>query len=113
MKEEEYLEQNVMKTLQSLDALEDIDAHPFLHTRLQAQIREYEENKERSTYLRFNMRDLRPVLLLLFLVFNILSVVFTIYYQADLRKDSLATFAEEYVLTQNVYSNQYSVFSGQ
>ncbi len=96
----EELEQNVKKTLQSLDRLENIEAHPFLQTRLQAQIREYKGNKARSTVLRFHKRDLRPALLVMLLLFNILSVVFTMYYQSDLRESSLSTFAEEYALTQ-------------
>lgn len=99
--EEQPLEHKVLKTLHSLSALEDIDAHPFLHTRLQAQIREYEANKARSTYLRFHRRDLRPVLLFLLLVFNILSVVFTLHYRTEHHEHSLTAFAQEYVFTQH------------
>ena len=100
--EEKRIEHHVMKTLRSLDALEDIDAHPFLQTRLQAQIREYEANKENSTLLRLRQRDLRPALLVALLLFNILSVIFTMYYQSELRASSLSTFAEEYALTQEI-----------
>ena len=113
MSEENPIEQRVMKTLQSLNTLEDIDAHPFLLTRLRAQIGEYEENKARSAYLRFYMRDFRPALLFLLLVFNIVSGVFMFHYHAERREDSLATFAEEYVFNQDVFSNPYSVTSNQ
>jgi hypothetical protein len=102
MDEEKRIEQQVMKTLHGLSTLEDIDAPPFLLTRLRSQIREYEDDKARSTCLRFHRRDLRLALLLVLLVFNILTVVFTMHYRADLHKHSLAAFTEEYGVTQNI-----------
>ena len=108
MNEEQPIKQRVMKTLHSLSSLEDIEAHPFLLTRLRAQIKEHEANKG---ILRFHARDFRAAFLLLFLVFNMLSVAFMGYYYAELRKDSLTTFAREYVFNQDAYSDQYSVIS--
>lgn len=101
MNQKKQIEQQVTKTLHSLSKLDDIDAHPFLLTRLRSQIREYEANKTGSTFLRFHQRDLRPALFLLLLLFNIVSIVFTMHYRAERHQHSLATFAEEYAATQN------------
>lgn len=101
MSEEKRIEQRVLKTLHSLAALEDIDTHPFLQSLLQAQIGEYEASKARPGYLRFHRRDLRPTLLLLLIVFNILSIVCTLHYQTEHHEHSLTAFAQEYVFTQN------------
>lgn len=104
---DEKLEQRVRKTLDSLSTLADIDAPPFLPTRLRAQINAYEADKARSTCLRFQQRDLRPALLGGLLLFNILTVAFTLHYRADVRKHSLATFTAEYGVTQHLVNLEF------
>lgn len=102
MNEEKRIAQRVQKTLHSLSRLADIDAPPFLLTRLRAQISAYEADQARSTCLRFQQRDLRLALLGVLLVFNLLTAAFMLHYRSALHKQSLATFTAEYGVTQSL-----------
>ncbi|ACN13692.1 hypothetical protein HRM2_05780 [Desulforapulum autotrophicum HRM2] len=99
MYEAKKIEQKVNATLGRLAELEDIDVHPFLHAHLEVRIREYEENKAGSAFLRFHMRDLRPAVLLLLLGFNLAAGIFTVHTLAEQRESNQTAFAEEYILT--------------
>ncbi|MDX2496134.1 MAG: hypothetical protein QNK27_14320 [Desulfuromusa sp.] len=101
MDEEKKIEQKVNATLGRLAELDDINAHPFLHVHLQAQISEYEENTEGSTFLWFHMRDFRPVVLLLLLCLNMVAGIFTVHAWTQQRESYQTAFAEKYILTRD------------
>ncbi len=107
MERKEHIEQEVEKTLRCFETIENIESDPFFYTRLQAKIRDLEEKKKPARHPGFSIGYyLRPALLVLLVVFNILSAVLVFRgsdTQSDVRQYYLTTFADEYALNQDEY----------
>lgn len=97
------IEQEVMKTLASLDEVEDIEVSPFFFTRIRAKTQEAERRKACSARSLFGPAKLRLAGVAVLVVINIVSFVSlwqTSYTQTDDRQTYLSAFADEYGLTQ-------------
>jgi hypothetical protein len=108
MKSHSEIEDEVNKTLECFDTFEQIEPNPFFAARVQANIEALERRKaEKKAPVRFGR--LRPALVAVMLVLNILSAVTAITVlrtkdtQEETRKRYLAAVIEEYSLNQNEY----------
>lgn len=104
MKTHKDIEEEVMKTLDSLDDVQDIEVNPYFYTRLQAKIQEVERQKARSPGRLFGSAQLRLAGIIALVVINIVS--FVSLFQIDERQASVSAFADEYGLTQD-YSDLF------
>jgi len=105
MKEDErdQVEQEVLKTLESLDTLENIDVGQYFVTHLQANLESGQEPRE-AGLVRFLLgRRLVPALLSIVFMANFLTAVMVIrkerHIQSDLRNEKMEALADEYLLT--------------
>lgn len=73
MKKREKIQEEVEKTLRCLDEIEQIESSPYFHARLQARIRGMEEEKAPFITRLFGVRGLRPALLGLVVILNLVS----------------------------------------
>ena len=106
MKRIKRIEEEIDKTLRCLDEIEEIEASPFFFTRLQARIREQEEEKVSFITRLFGVRGLRPALLGLVVVLNLVSAAFIwqrVHGRFEDRSQYLSALVEEYSL--NVSDN--------
>ena len=114
MERKKRIEEEVDKTLESFDTFERIEPSPFFTTRLQARIKEFEQRQERTLSSWFRPSRLRPALIAVLLVLNLLSAVTVIrLFQASRmmtsdREQYLAAVVEEYGLDQNTYYLPFS-----
>jgi hypothetical protein len=101
MKTRERIEEEVEKTLRCLDEIEEIEPSPFFSARLQAGIRELEEEKVSFLTRLFGVRGLRPALLGLMVVLNLVSAVLIwqrTHGRSTDRSQYLSALVEEYSL---------------
>jgi hypothetical protein len=107
MTKQEQIAQEVMKTLQCFEHRESIECSPFFSTRVLARIRRLEEEKRvRSLRKVFSLSYLRPALLILIVVLNIVSAIMIFQGSRDhidVRGQYLTAFANEYGLNQQQY----------
>lgn len=107
MKNKKQIEQEVIKTLQCFEHRESIECNPFFSTRVLARIRSLEEEKRaRSLRKVFSLSYLRPALLILIVVLNIVSAIMIFRGSRDhmdVRGQYLTAFANEYGLNQQQY----------
>ena len=108
MATQDLVRKNVEETLASLDRLERLDAGPAFLSKLQARL-EAEVKKTvpspRPGFFPVLIPRLRPVLLGLLILINILTVVFVARasrYREEMKKTSLMTVANDYALNQNL-----------
>ena len=101
--------EEVEKTLNSLERFPKVELDPFFITRLEARI----EQNEQRTILNwfFETPYLKPVLLSIFLVINVLTLVDVFYHSSTktAQPDSIQAFVSDYELNSNV--NSYLVFN--
>ncbi|MBD3305063.1 hypothetical protein GF339_01800 [candidate division KSB3 bacterium] len=106
MKRRKEIEQEVMKTLESLDDVEDIEVSPYFAARVQAKIREADRQQARSLKQWFRTPRLRLAGVIVLLVLNLVSFI-TLFPtsqtqpQLEERQAYLSAFAEEYGLAQD------------
>ena len=107
MKSKEQIAQEVMKTLQCFDQRTPLESNPFFSTRVLARIRNLEEEKRaRSLRKVFSLGSLRPALLTLIVVLNVVSAIIVFrgsHNQTNIRDQYLTEFADEYAFNQNAY----------
>lgn len=107
MKNREQIEQEVIKTLQCFEHKESIECHPFFSTRVLAKLRNLEEEKRAHSLRKvLSLSYLRPAVLILIIVLNIVSVLVIFQGssdQMDVRGQYLTAFADEYGLNQQKY----------
>lgn len=95
------IQEEVEKTLHSLDNIEDIDANPFLYTRLMAEISERQEGTLKPKSNLVGIKLLRPVFFVILFLVNLVSIIYVFQSgesQINYRDDYLSAFAEEYSL---------------
>lgn len=103
-KEKLRIEEEVFKTLSSIDDLEEIEPSPYFYTRLQANLNQPEEFSDSWYDLLLVKYKLVPSLLAVVLFLNIFTV-FVMFseneeIQRTTRADYLEVVAEEYLLTE-------------
>lgn len=111
MKNKAEIEQEVLKTLQCFEQRERIAPRPFFATRVMAKISRLEDAQQaRSRRLAFGLGYLRPALLTLIVVLNIVSALIVFRgtptptpAQTTARAQYLTAFADEYALSQPEY----------
>ncbi len=105
MNRKKRIEQEVRKTLQCLDEMENIEANPFFYTRLQAKMQGLEAQQGRSARKIFSMAHLRFALLVVLVVINVVSMTVVLKTSqsesSDDRQTNITAFADEYALTQS------------
>ena len=107
MKKNNKIEEEITKTIQSIDSIENIECAPFFYTRLMRRIESREKTQERSKFI-FNITDyLRPVLLISIVAVNILTGIF-IYKnsteQISERTEYIESLAKEFSIQQSNYT---------
>jgi hypothetical protein len=106
VEKEKQIEQEVEKTLQCLDQIEEIETNPFFYTRLQARLSILDEQREHSFFKIFSPNFLRPAFIMFMIVLNIASAVFIFQgkgSQYEYRTEYIKAFANEYSLDQDNY----------
>ena len=105
MKNEKKIFEEVNKTLNAFDHISDLDENPYLFTRLQAEI-ESSEKKEKGL---LKEKILRPAVLIIILVINILTGVYFI----DSASQTSTIIKEQYLLKiSSEYTLGHSYYSG-
>ncbi len=101
------IEEEIEKTLRSVDNTEKIECSPFFYTKLMGRIESKEKSQEQSEF-KFNIRDyLRPALLILIITLNILTGIF-IYEnsagQKSERIEYIESLSKEFSIQQSNYT---------
>jgi hypothetical protein len=101
MDKQKRLQEEVDKTLEMMDRMESLEAGPYFYTRLEAKLRSREREKRHWA--------LRPVLLTLLIVINVISAVFFLVESQNTRtsreeyQTDISAFLEDYSLNRNTY----------
>lgn len=101
MDKEKRLQEDVEKTLEMMDRMESLEAGPYFYTRLEAKLHSREKEKRHW--------ELKPVLLTLLIVINVVSAVFFLVESINTRtgreeyQTNISTFLEDYSLNRNTY----------
>lgn len=104
MQNEDKINEEVEKTLNALDEQEYLDGNPYLFTRLQAEI---ESPKLEARGFLFG-KVLRPAILLIIVIFNILTGVYLIdsanQTSTSVEQQYFSKISSEYSLSHSYYS---------
>lgn len=103
MKKEEKIREEVEKTLNTFDNIEKLEENPYLFLRVQTEI-EGLRTKDKGS-LKGNI--LKPVILFLILVVNVLTAVFFLNSEseaASTRQTYLSAISSEYSISHSYYS---------
>jgi hypothetical protein len=107
MKSKAEIEQEVQKTLDCFEQKPSIAWNPFFATRVMFRVRELDEHQRVPALRRvFSLATLRPALLALIVVVNIVSAIYVWrgnQPQTDTRAQALSAFADEYTWNQQEY----------
>lgn len=83
MDKQKRVQEEVEKTMSLLDRMENLEAGPYFYTRIEARLRS-KEREEKTKLLGFlGARVLKPALLLLLLMINLISVFFFLKESGD------------------------------
>ena len=107
MNKEDKILAEVEKTLNAIDALPNLEANPFLFTRIKARIENESikhAGKEKTDFV------LKPVTLALLLVINIITAVYFIGFESSSTTETsvVDTMKQEYGVTQ-IQSDNYNL----
>ena len=111
MDKEKRIQEEVDMTMEIMDRMETLEAGPYFYTRLEAKLRSRErENKYGWPHITLLWdRALRPVLLALFIIINVISAVFFLATSPHTRTNraqyqtDISTFIQDYSLDRNTY----------
>jgi hypothetical protein len=98
------VKEEVEKTISLLDKIEEIDANPFLFTRIKAELDSKKIKSEKKS-VELIFRILRPVLIAALILFNVYSVIS--FYQSSssngqTRQQYLESIASEYEMNSGI-----------
>lgn len=105
MKENRKISEEIEKTLNSLDGLQNLESNPYLYTRLKTRI---EENSARSKPSFLHKPELKPLLFLLLLIINVITTVYFLESNktSDTAKSSLIkSLKQDYQIDKIQYDN--------
>ncbi len=111
MDKQKRLQDEVDKTLEMMDRMESLEAGPYFYTRLESKLRSREREKRHwlPNISQVLDKGLRPVLLTLLIVINMISAVFFMVQSKITRtrqeesQTYISTFLEDYSLNRNTY----------
>lgn len=112
MNKEDRIRENVEKTLDMIDRLEAPKAGPYFYTRLEAELRSREKESRGWLPGTLGMGRLRPVLVTLLLLINVISAAFFLVEPNTVPAgkagdseygDYASVFLEDYSLKKNTY----------
>lgn len=101
MNKEDRIEQEIAKTLACLDNIENIEAGPYLYSRLRARLETPVEPREQWYRQLLSKQMLRPAFLIVLVVVNLITAVLVLQNnrgRIDHRRVHLSAVAEEYSL---------------
>ncbi len=104
MNKEEKIGKEVEKTLNAFDKVENLEANPYLFTRLQSEI-EGSQTKGKRFFLSGNI--LRPAILFVVIIINICSVIFFSNSESETtstKQTYLSAISSEYSISHSYYS---------
>ena len=110
MNREKKLTREVEKTMASLDHFEAIKAGPDFYSQVDKKIRNLSKPQKNSFKPRFGFPLLRPALLIIIILFNLVSIVLLLQEREpgqDSRDEYIATLMDEYNLVQSNYYFNY------
>jgi hypothetical protein len=105
------IEKEVEKTLQQLDHFEKLESDPFFYTRLQAKMKNTQNQHIQSAILSFAGRHLRPAFLILVLVLNLISALVVFQNRnsgSDSQTINLSSFADDYSINDISYDDYFT-----
>lgn len=114
MKNKNYnIEQEVKKTMESIDEIKRVEGNPFLYTRLQERMNRQEESKVVTRHSRFPIWQLAMVAALLFINGFVLhqSGYFDLEKTVAVEETTIEDFADEYALTESEEDLDYLSFN--
>ena len=101
------IEEEITKTIQSIDSIENIECTPFFYTKLMGRIESQKKSREQSEFT-FNIRDyLRPALLISIVTVNILTGIFIFKNSTEKiseRTEYIESLAKEFSIQQSNYT---------
>jgi hypothetical protein len=111
MDKQKRLQDEVDKTLEMMDRMESLEAGPYFYTRLESKLRSREREKRHwlPNISQVLDKGLRPILLTLLIVINMISAVFFMVQSKITRtrqeesQTYISTFLEDYSLNRNTY----------
>ena len=109
MDKRKQVREEVEKTMSLLDRMQNLDAGPYFYTRVDARLRSKEREKRTILSGFPGARVLKPALLLLLLIINLISVFFFLKGPGDtgLDEEKYRSYAfqlvQEYWPTQDTY----------
>ena len=97
------IEQEVQKTMESIDKIQRVEGNPFLYTRLQERLKQQKEPREVVRPSYFPVWQMATILFLFFINGIVLyqSGFFDTENSIATEEVTIEDFAEEYALTQN------------
>jgi hypothetical protein len=101
------IEEEVKKTLDLLDQVEEIEPNPYFYTRLQGRLRNQEAEQRSALFHIFRAKNLRLAFLAIVIVINIVSGIVFLQngsYQTYDGSENLDAIAREYFLTNEDFS---------
>lgn len=103
MNREKKIKEEVEKSMNQLDNFKRVESNPYFYTRFQAKLKSTDEREYTSVWDVISSKILRPVLLTLIILANIISVVvaFDTKQQVESQDTYITAFAEEYSLNQD------------
>ena len=115
MDKQKRLHEEVDRTLEMMDRLEDIEAGPYFYTRLESKL--HSRDREKRPWLPavsgildiLHVKGLRPALLMFLIMVNVISALFFLAQSKDTRspceeyRSYIAVFVEDYSLDRNTY----------
>lgn len=110
MKRNEHIENEITKTLESLNNFPKAKTDPFFATRLQVKLDK--KNQIATTFSFFDVPFLKPALLAIFITINISTIFLFVSgntFSASSNNQIVEAFTDEYNINQS--SNSYLVFN--
>ena len=111
MDKQKQLQEKVDRTLEMMGRMESLKAGPYFYTRLESKLcsREREKRYGIRNIFRIFDRRLRPVLVTLLIVMNVISALFFLLESQNTRTSqeeyqaNISLFLENYSLNSNIY----------
>jgi len=113
MNREEKIREEIEKTLNASDKIDELEANPFLFTRLKSEIERLENTENKSSAISNGI--LKPVALLFFVLLNIFSSFYIVNSNSQTtvtKQTYLSAISSEYNLNQT-YNSQLNKLIGE
>jgi hypothetical protein len=104
---DQHIEQEIEKTLDSLNKTEKIECRTFFHTRIMGNIESMEKKQKHNVFESDLIGLLRPTLLILIIILNIVTGIYFFRYttqQSQERSQYIESLSEEFSIQQTNYT---------